>query len=108
MYGIFMSNSPSDSKSNTFYKIKQASEMPLDVSMCAPILTLTGSQDLVIENYRGILEYTEKLIRIQTKTGQIRIVGTCLNIEYYTNDEMHVIGNVHCIECQNQVCGGTT
>lgn len=80
--------------------------MPPDVSMHVPILTLTGSHELIIENYRGILEYTDSLIRIQTKIGQMKIVGKCLNIEYYTNDEMQVTGNITCIDCQPPLSGG--
>ncbi len=31
----------------------------------------------------GILEYTDLLIRVQTKSGQIRLSGKNLQIEYY-------------------------
>ncbi len=68
--------------------------MPKDVVMGAPILTIVGQMELLVENYRGILEYTELLIRIQTRIGQIRIIGKNLMIEYYTNDEMKITGKV--------------
>ena len=66
--------------------------MPKDVVMGAPILTIVGQMELLVENYRGILEYTE--LRIQTRIGQIRIIGKNLMIEYYTNDEMKITGKV--------------
>ena len=50
--------------------------------------------EATIENYRGILEYTDTLLRIQTKVGQIHIEGNGLQIEYYSNDEMKVIGEI--------------
>lgn len=68
--------------------------MPKDVILGAPILTVTGQMELLVENYRGILEYTERIIRIQTKIGQIRILGTKLQVEYYTNDEMKITGKI--------------
>ena len=48
--------------------------------------------------YRGITEYTECLVRVQTKGGQIRLTGKRLKVEYYTNDEMKITGKIESIE----------
>ena len=45
-----------------------------------------------------ILEYTDKLIRIQTKLGKIHVIGRNLQIEFYTNDEMKIVGHIAVIE----------
>jgi len=79
-------------------RITDASGMPKDVILGVPLVTVIGQNELCIENYRGILEYTEKFIRIQTKLGKIHITGKELQIEYYTNDEMKIIGQVERIE----------
>ena len=63
-----------------------------------PILTLTGHYEVNIENYRGILEYTEQLIRINVRSGQIRITGKSLEINYYTTTDMKITGKVEKIE----------
>ena len=81
-------------------KIAELSELPKDVALGMPILTVTGQMELCLENYRGILEYTDSLVRIQTRTGQIRITGQKLEVVYYTNDEMKVNGHIHSIEYQ--------
>ena len=60
----------------------------------ASVITITGRNEICIENYRGILEYTDLLIRVQTKSGQIRLSGKNLQIEYYTNDEMKITGRI--------------
>ena len=60
-----------------------AANLPKDVVLGVPILTLTGHYEVNIENYRGILEYTEQLIRINVRSGQIRITGKSLEINYY-------------------------
>ena len=73
-------------------------ELPKDVVMGMPLLTVTGQTELGLENYRGILEYTDELVRIQTKNGQIKILGKQLQIEYYTNDEMKLRGHIDSIE----------
>ena len=79
-------------------RMAEASGLPKDVVLGMPILTITGQLELNLENYRGILEYTDTLIRIKTKIGQIKVSGTGLNVEYYTNDEMKVTGKITAIE----------
>lgn len=79
-------------------RVAEAAGMPKDVVLGVPVLTVTGKGELCLENYRGIQEYTEELIRIQTRSGQIRLHGSRLRIEYYTNDEMKVTGIIRNIE----------
>ena len=85
-------------KKNLKTRITEASGMPKDVILGVPLVTVIGQNETCIENYRGILEYTDKLIRIQTKLGKIHVIGRGLQIEYYTNDEMKIIGHVATIE----------
>lgn len=75
-----------------------ATNLPKDVVLGVPILTLTGHYEVNIENYRGILEYTEQLIRINVRSGQIRITGKSLEINYYTTTDMKITGKVEKIE----------
>ena len=92
MCGIFMD------KKSLKTRITDAAGMPKDVLFGVPIVTIIGQNEVCIENYRGILEYTDKLIRIQTKLGRIHVLGRNLQIEYYTNDEMKIVGHINLIE----------
>lgn len=85
-------------KKNLKTRITDASGMPKDVVLGVPLVTVIGQNEACIENYRGILEYTDKLIRIQTKLGKIHVIGRGLQIEYYTNDEMKIVGHITTIE----------
>ena len=82
------------------HKVAKISELPEDVVMGIPMLTLLGNNEINIENYGGIVEYTNYLIRIRTKAGQIIIKGENLFIDYYTNIEMKIQGNIISIEFQ--------
>ena len=64
-------------------------------------LAATGAQELTIENYRGIQEYSELLIRVQTGSGEVCIKGKNLWIEYYTNLEMLIRGRIIAVEFKN-------
>ena len=63
-------------------------EIPKDLMYGAVLVSITGRQEILIENYRGILEYTKSHISLQTKTCRLVIHGKDLNISYYTNEEM--------------------
>lgn len=79
-------------------RLAAAANMPKDVVLGAPVVTILGTGEMCIENYRGILEYTDLLIRVQTKGPQIRLHGKELQIEYYTNDEMKITGRIESLE----------
>lgn len=85
-------------KKNLKYRITDAAGMPKDVILGVPIISVIGQNEACIENYRGILEYTDKLIRIQTKLGKIHVIGRGLHIEHYNNDEMKITGRITIIE----------
>ncbi len=73
-------------------------KLPKDICMGAMKVTMTGSHEAWIENYRGILEYTEKFIRLQGKTCQVCFEGNNLSIDYYTNEDMKISGCIACVK----------
>ena len=79
-------------------KLSSVANLPKDVTLGLPVITMTGQVEMSIENYRSIIEYTEILIRVQSKSGQIKIKGSHLQIEYYTNDEMKITGRIKSVE----------
>jgi len=76
------------------HKIINLSEIPKDVIMNVPVVTALGSFEIIVENYGGLIEYTDCLIRIRSKSGQILISGNNLNVDYYTNNEMKIQGTI--------------
>ena len=72
-------------------------KLPADILVGAPILTATGKNQLCLENYKGIIEYTGSIIRVQTKVCKINIEGKDLNIEYFTEEEMRISGIINAI-----------
>lgn len=67
-------------------------ELPKDLMLGASVLTVTGQGEALISNYKGILEYRDSFIRVQTKNCRIQISGVNLAIDYYTNEEMKISG----------------
>lgn len=72
-------------------------KLPKDICMGALRVTLTGNTEAWIENYRGILEYTESTILLQAKTCQVCFEGTGLSVDYYTNEDMKISGRINAV-----------
>lgn len=78
-------------------------EIPKEVYSNIPKLSVTGFEEMVIENYKGILEYEEFFVRISTHIGIININGYNLNLETMTNDDIKVTGKIESIEIKRLV-----
>ena len=76
-------------------------EIPKEVYSNIPKLSVTGFEEMVIENYKGILEYEEFFVRISTHIGIIN--GYNLNLETMTNDDIKVTGKIESIEIERLV-----
>lgn len=76
-------------------------ELPKDLVYGAVLVSITGRQEILIENYRGILEYTQSHVSLQTKTCKLVVRGQNLNISYYTNEEMKITGRIDSVLYEN-------
>lgn len=81
-------------KENIVEKLK----LPRDICLGDIRISLTGHQNVWIENYKGILEYTENRIILQGKNIKVCFEGDRLSIDYYTNEDMKISGNISCIK----------
>ena len=78
-------------------KIAEKLNIPQDISDGLPIVTITGKNEIYVENYKGIIEYGKCCIKIQTKVCRITFSGKNLEIVYYTNVDMKIIGEIESI-----------
>ncbi len=67
-------------------------ELPPEVILNTPLITLTGKEKLTVENYTSIIEYTGEQVRIHTTAGIIKIDGNSIKIDEITNDEISMSG----------------
>ncbi|HCJ08862.1 MAG TPA: sporulation protein [Lachnospiraceae bacterium] len=69
-------------------------EVPGDVLYGDVLVKLSGNREAIIENYKGILLYTEEEIAIACKKFTLRICGSDLHIQYFSGSDMKVIGTI--------------
>jgi sporulation protein YqfC len=72
-------------------------QIPKDLAFQESLVTCSGCSEILIENYRKILEYQNSCIRILLKKGKMRIEGDHLTIVYYSKDEMKVTGFIQAV-----------
>ena len=84
-------------------KIDRILELPREVYSNEPKITINGFNELIIENYKGILEYEEFMVRINTFLGILNINGYNLNLETMTNDDIRVTGRIEGIDLERTV-----
>lgn len=83
---------------NAKYTISEALELPIDIMMDLPKLTVIGNIEASLLNHKGIIEYTQETIRINTKSGVFKITGEGLQIKTILSEEIIIVGLIENIE----------
>ena len=75
-------------------------EIPEEVYSNTPKITITGFNEIILENYKGILEYEEFFASIRTYIGVVNINGYNINLEKMTNDDIKITGKIESVELE--------
>lgn len=79
-------------------RLERVLEIPKEISSNEPKITIIGFNEMLIENYKGILEYQEFYIRISTHIGILNINGFNLNLTEMTSDDILITGKIETID----------
>jgi len=79
-------------------RIADVFDLPLDVVCDVPKCELVGNCQLCIENIRGVLDYTENCIKVNTTVGIIKIDGDELLIDSISDNSIFIKGMIVRIE----------
>ena len=98
-----MKNMMKRKKNSMKSRINKVLEVPDEVALKVPKLTILKFEEVLIENYKGILEYQDFFVRIQTYIGIININGFELSLEEMTTDDVIVKGKIESIDFESIV-----
>ncbi len=79
-------------------KLNKILDMPSEIVLNTPKITLDSNESILIENYKGILEYSDVFVRVNTSDYTIAISGEKLVIDYMTKEEISVSGKLIRVE----------
>lgn len=72
----------------------EALELPKEILLNLPLISLIGREEVTIENYKGILAYAEDTVRIGTAVGILCLKGQELSIRELTAECLVVTGRI--------------
>ena len=75
-------------------RIAAALSLPKEVTLDLPLITATGRNELAIENYKNLLEFSDTKIRIRTKEGTLTVEGERLLLRHVTTENLLINGRV--------------
>ena len=81
-------------------KLDKILELPKEIYTNIPKITLIGFDEMVVENYKGIIDYEEFFVQIKTFIGILNINGYGLTLENMTNDDIKVKGKIESIDIE--------
>ena len=82
----------SSSKERISRTIGDLLEIPQDIVLDLPRITIIGRSEMLIENHRGIIEYGLNRLRVSISRGFLEIEGENLEIKALMSEEIKVIG----------------
>ncbi|WP_318508362.1 sporulation protein YqfC [Bacillus sp. T3] len=69
-------------------------ELPQDVMMDLPRITMVGQIHIYIENHRGLLAFSDREIRLLLKQGQLLVKGKAFVIRTILPEEILLEGKI--------------
>ena len=81
-------------KRKRWQRIGALLDIPDDITMNVTRITMVGRYHLLIENHKGIIEYTSELLRIRVDEGELCISGSGLSLAVIEPEQVEVNGTV--------------
>lgn len=93
-------NSKVDKNNKNLFRQKLSNllELPKEVVLDLSKIMIVGNRNVLVENYKGIIEYENTKIRINTTSGIIAFEGKGLFIKEITSEDIMVEGEIKNIE----------
>jgi sporulation protein YqfC len=69
-------------------------DLPQDVALNVPRMTLVGSVQLYVENHRGVSHFSDRALHVKINNGELRILGEQLKIRAIYPEEVLIEGRI--------------
>ncbi|SDF24230.1 sporulation protein YqfC [Sporolituus thermophilus] len=81
-------------KKGSLQTLARLLEIPQDIVLDLPRITMLGNKQLLIENHKGIIEYTPTTVRVKLNQGELIVNGTNLTLGNLQAEQILVEGTV--------------
>ncbi len=76
-------------------RFNEISDISEELTMGLAKIVILGSQECLIENYKGIIEYENEKIKLKTSSGIVTIEGNNLHINEIGEGEILIKGSIN-------------
>lgn len=67
-------------------------EFPKDIVLGLPKITITGENEIIIENHKGIVQFEDNIVRVNSEIGLISIHGKNFSILFIGGETITISG----------------
>ncbi|MBU2701502.1 sporulation protein YqfC [Sporomusaceae bacterium BoRhaA] len=85
-------------KKNNLLVLANLLELPDDIVLDLPRMTMLGNKQLLVENHKGIIEYSTVLVRIKLSQGTLIIHGEQLSLGNLQQEQILVEGIIKLVQ----------
>lgn len=78
--------------------VSEMFELPKEITLNLPKISMIGNIQMLVENHKGIIEYTPQSIRLNSTIGVIRVQGANMNLKNIAVDDIMVTGEIKTVE----------
>jgi sporulation protein YqfC len=75
-------------------KITAMLDLPKEIVLNLPMVSMIGFEEFTLENYKGIVEYTEEKMRISTASGILKLEGKKMCLKQITAENITITGRI--------------
>ncbi len=83
-------------------RIADSFESSKEILLDVPRLVFLGNRELTIENYKGIIEYTDMHLVLETNPERLKIEGRNLEVKTITQELLYVTGKISRVEFRKE------
>lgn len=79
---------------NLSLAVIEGTDLPKEIMLGLPLLTIIGTREVRIENFKNIIEFSEEKIRINTSSGILKIEGKSLVLSEINSKSISISGSL--------------
>ena len=81
-------------------RLNKILDIPAELDKSKTKITIVSFNEVLIENYIGVVEYEDFYIKINTHIGNININGFNMNLQQITDEDILVQGIINSIDVE--------
>ncbi len=79
-------------------RVAEMLSLPADMGGVSTVVKIIGAEEITVDGYRGIIEYTENIVRLNTAKFIIQINGNRLVLKEAAAEFITVTGTINSVE----------